>query len=90
MIVHSGSIRLFLAQSRQKRECDAETDPVTHSQLMGLVDVAGIEPATPCLQSGKLNLSNLAGADVTRLKMESCDKTRQTIFSFVFRLLFVI
>ncbi len=54
------------------------------------MDVTGIEPATPCLQSGKLNLSNLAGADVTRLKMEGCDKTRQTIFVFVFRLLFVI
>ena len=43
-----------------------------------------------CVQSGKLNLSNLAGADVTRLKMESCDKMRQTIFFFVFRLSFVI
>jgi hypothetical protein len=58
--------------------------------LKKLVDVTGIEPVTPCLQSGKLTLSNLAGADVTRLKMESCDKTRQTIFFFVFRLSFVI
>src|SRR5258708_5124205 len=34
-----------------------------------MVDVAGIEPATPCLQSRKLNLSNLAGADATRSMM---------------------
>ena len=52
--------------------------------------MAGIEPATPCLQSGKPNLPNLAGADATRLKTAHCDKPRQTVFSFFFRLLFVI
>ncbi len=52
------------------------------------MDVAGIEPATPCLQSGKPNLSNLAGADVTRLDRSSYDRKSQTVFSFFFRLLF--
>jgi len=37
--------------------------PVSYSWLKGLVDVTGIEPVTPCLQSGKPNLLNLAGAD---------------------------
>ena len=31
-----------------------------------LVDVTGIEPVTPCLQSGEPNLLKLAGADATR------------------------
>ncbi len=53
-----------------------------------LVDVAGIEPATPCLQSGKPNLSNLAGADACRLKLTSCNKTRQDDFVTFIRLLF--
>ena len=52
--------------------------------------MTGLEPATPCLQSGKPILSNLAGADVTRLNRPSCDKTRQTFFSFFFRLLFAM
>jgi hypothetical protein len=60
------------------------------SAAASMVDVTGIEPVTRCLQSGKLNLSNLAGADVTPLKMESCDKMRQTTFFFVFRLSFAI
>ncbi len=55
-----------------------------------MVDVAGIEPATPCLQSGQQNLSNLAGADATRSAMTTCDKSRQTIFLPFIRLLFAI
>ena len=31
-----------------------------------VVDVTGIEPVTPCLQSGEPNLLKLAGADATR------------------------
>ena len=53
-----------------------------------LVDVAGIEPATPCLQSGEPNLSNLAGADARRLKLTTCDKMGQVVFVTFVRLLF--
>ena len=34
--------------------------------LEKVVDVTGIEPVTPCLQSGEPNLLKLAGADATR------------------------
>ncbi len=40
------------------------------------------------LQSGKPNLSNLAGADACRLKLTSCDKTGQRSFVTFIRLLF--
>jgi hypothetical protein len=52
--------------------------------------VAGIEPATPCLQSGKPNLSNLAGADTTRLKLATSSKTRQAVFLPFVRFLLAI
>jgi hypothetical protein len=35
-----------------------------------LVDVAGLEPAAPCLQSGEANLRNLAGADATGASLD--------------------
>jgi hypothetical protein len=37
-----------------------------------------------CLQSGESNLPNLAGAEAARLKLASCGKTQQGIFSFLF------
>ena len=52
------------------------------------MDVAGIEPATPCLQSVKSNLSNLAGADATRLKVIGYDKTKRAVFLLFIRFLF--
>jgi hypothetical protein len=55
-----------------------------------LVDVRGFEPMTPCLQSGKANLPNLAGAEPTRSKAASCDKTQQAVLLLFVRLPFAI
>jgi hypothetical protein len=52
------------------------------------VDVTGIEPVTPCLQSGKPNLLNLAGAEPTRSKAASCNKMQQAVFLLFVRYLF--
>jgi len=42
--------------------------PVSHSWLKGLVDVAGIEPATPCLQNrGLVRQEELSGFDRLRI-----------------------
>ena len=51
MIVHSGSNRPYLAQFVHSGKKKRETNPVDLLASKGLVDVAGIEPATPCLQS---------------------------------------
>ena len=62
MIVHSGSNRPYLAQFVHSGKKKRETNPVDLLASKGLVDVAGIEPATPCLQSKrKFNLSRCFG-----------------------------
>ena len=58
MIVHSGPFRSFPAQFSYIRRCAPKQNSLTLSFCKGLVDVAGIEPATPCLQ---IQIANLDG-----------------------------
>ena len=54
MIVHSGYDRPYFVQFVHSRRNESGTSPVSLLRSRGMVDVAGIEPATPCLQSTRV------------------------------------
>jgi hypothetical protein len=64
--------------------------PWTRFEFFLLVGVRGIEPLTLCLQSTGPNLSNLAGADATRLNVATSSKTQRALLHLFVRFPFAI